>query len=372
VKTPIALLAVLPPLAAALTACSHETAPEAPRPVRTVEVRYGEAREAIRYVGTVQSRHEVDQAFRVGGKVVERRVDVGDVVRAGDVLAVLDDSDYRLAVQVAEQQLAVALANATQAESDRRRLEDLKADGSVSVADDEHARSLATTTKAAAEAQARQLELARNQLQYTALRAPRDGVITAVRLEVGQVVAAGQPVVSLASEEQPEIVVDVPEDHLETFRQASYRAWLASAPGEKFGVQLRELAPQAAAQTRTFRARLTPDAPRQLPLGATATLVVDRPALSPTVAVLPAASITQGNGKPALWVVRRTKDGSAATVELVPVVVQAYRNDEVLVTGPQEGELVVAAGVHKMAPGLPVELSGLADGGGTTARQAAR
>ena len=86
----------------------HKPAPEVLRPVRTVEVRYGEAREANRYVGTVQSRHEVDQAFRVGGKVVERRVDVGDVVREGDVLAVLDDNDYRLAVQAAEQQLTAA------------------------------------------------------------------------------------------------------------------------------------------------------------------------------------------------------------------------------------------------------------------------
>ncbi|HET7204426.1 MAG TPA: efflux RND transporter periplasmic adaptor subunit, partial [Steroidobacteraceae bacterium] len=199
-KTSIALVAVVAPLAAVLTACSHEPAPEVLRPVRTVEVRYGEAREENRYVGTVQSRHEVDQAFRVGGKVVERRVDVGDVVREGDVLAVLDDSDYRLAVQAAEQQLTAAIANAKQAESDRKRLEDLKADGSVSVADDEHAQSAAQTTKAAAEAQARQLELARNQLQYTMLRAPRSGVVTAVRFEIGQVVAAGQPVVSLANE----------------------------------------------------------------------------------------------------------------------------------------------------------------------------
>ena len=100
------------------------------------------------------------------------------------------------------------------------------------------------TTKAAAEAQARQLELARNQLQYTVLRAPRSGVVTAVRFEIGQVVAAGQPVVSLANEGEPEIVIDVPEDHLATFKQAHYRAWLASAPDEKFEVSLRELAPR--------------------------------------------------------------------------------------------------------------------------------
>jgi membrane fusion protein, multidrug efflux system len=78
------------------------------RPVRTVELRYGETREAHRYVGTVQSRHEVDQAFRVGGKVVSRKVDVGQKVRQGDVIAVLDDADYKLAVEAAQQQLTAA------------------------------------------------------------------------------------------------------------------------------------------------------------------------------------------------------------------------------------------------------------------------
>lgn len=370
-KTSIALIAAVAPLTAALTACSHEPAPEALRPVRTVEVRYDEARDARRYVGTVQSRHEVDQAFRVGGKVIERRVDVGDVVREGDVLAALDDNDYRLAVQAAEQQLTAALAHAEQAESDRKRLEDLKVDGSVSVADDEHAKSAARTTKAAAEAQARQLALARNQLQYTVLRAPRSGVVTALRFEVGQVVAAGQPVVSIANDGEPEIVVDVPEDHLASFKEAHYLAWLASAPDERFEVSLRELAPQAAAQTRTFRARLKPNPPRPLPLGATATLVVQRPVSSSAAAALPASSITQSKGQPALWVVRQSETEPTGTVELVPVEVHAYRNDEVLVSGLPAGERVVVAGVHKMAPGLRVALSGAAEGGATT-RQAAQ
>ena len=372
VKTPIALVAVIAPLAVALTACSRAPAPEVLRPVRTVAVRYGETLEAHRYVGTVQSRHEVDQAFRVGGKVVERRVDVGAVVHEGDVLAVLDDSDYRLAVQAAEQQLTAALANAKQAESDRKRLEALKLDGSVSAADDEHAQSAAQTTQAAAEAQARQLSLARNQLQYTVLRAPRSGVVTAVRFEAGQVVAAGQPVVSIANEGEPEIVIDVPEDHLATFKQARYRAWLASAPDDKFEVSLRELAPQAAAQTRTFRARLMPTPPRPLPLGATATLVVERAMASSTAAAIPASAITQNKGQPALWVVRRAKTGPAATVELTPVEVQGYRNDTVLVSGPPAGELVVVAGVHKLAPGLRVALADGVESDITATRQAAR
>jgi RND family efflux transporter MFP subunit len=179
-------------------------------------------------------------------------------VQEGDVLAVLDDIDYRLAEEAASQQLIASKAQARQAESDRKRLEALKADGSVSAADEEQAQTRAQQTKAAAEADKRKLELARNRLNYTVLRAPRSGVVTVVRAEVGQVVAEGQPVVSIAAQGEPEIVIDVPEDHFASFKEAQYKAWLATAPDETFDVSLRELSLQAAQQTRTYRARLKP------------------------------------------------------------------------------------------------------------------
>jgi len=350
--------ALLLPIAALLAACSPAKPPvEALRPVRVAELRYDNAREANRYVGTVQARHEVDQAFRVGGKVAQRKVDVGQVVREGDVIAVLDDTDYRLAEEATRQQLIAATAQARQAESDRQRLGALKTDGSVSAADDEHAESGAERAQAAAEAQARNLELARNRLKYTVLRASSSGVVTAVRFEVGQVVAEGQPVVSIALQGEPEIVVDVPEDHLNSFKAAQFKASLASAPDQTCDVVVRELSPQAALQTRTYRARLKPVAARRLPLGATATLVAQRPAAEAQVAAIPAGAITQSKGQPALWLVHREGSDAAGTVELSGVTVHGYRNDEVLVSGPPAGELVVIAGVQKMAPGLRVALS---------------
>lgn len=354
--------AVMLAVAATLAACSaDEPTAEAPRPVRTAEIRYDAAREANRYAATVQSRYEVEQAFRVGGKVARRLVEVGQTVREGDVLAVLDDSDYRLAEEAATQQWAAAVTQARQAESDRLRLANLKADGSVSAADDERAHSGATTAQAAAEAQARQLELARNRLKYTVLRATRSGVVTAVRFEVGQVVPEGQPVVAIADPGTPEIVVDVPEDQLAGFRKARFQATLASAPAETFDVSLRELSPQAAPQTRTYRARLKPTQARSLPLGATATLTTDRTVSATPVASLPASAITQSGGQPALWVVRPSdKEAAVGTVALVPVQLRGYRNDEVLVSGPPAGARVVTAGVQKMAPGLKVALPAVA------------
>jgi RND family efflux transporter MFP subunit len=354
------VLLILAPIAAMVSGCSDKPKAEQLRSVRTAEVRYDKdkASETNRYVGTVQSRYEVNEAFRVGGKIAQRKVDVGQKVREGDVLALLDDTDYRHAEEAARQALIAATTQARQAESDRQRLNALKLDGSVSDSDEEKAQTARETALATAEAAARQLELARNRLKYTVLRASRGGVVTAVRFEAGQVVAEGLPVVSIASEGEPEIVADVPEDHLAVFKASRYKAWLASAPDQTFDVVLRELAPQAAAQTRTFRARLKPATPRSLPLGATATLVVERPAGASPAAVIPAAAITQNKGQPAVWVVRRTGSEPVGMVELVGVTVHGYRNDDVLVSGLPAGDLVVTAGVQKMAPGLRVALPG--------------
>jgi RND family efflux transporter MFP subunit len=362
-----ALLAA--PVVLLAAACSSEKPPEPLRTVRTAEVRYDKAQETNRYTGTVQSRHEVDQAFRVGGKIMARKVDVGQTVREGDVLAVLDDTDYRLAEEAARQQLNASLATQRQAESDRKRNQELIGDGAVSTSEDEHTQSRAQVARAAAEADARKLELARNRLQYTVLRASRSGVVTAVRAEAGQVVAEGQPVMSIANPGEPEVVVDVPEDQLAAFKAARYAASLNAAPDQTFEVALRELAPQAAATTRTYRARLTPVAPRPLPLGATATLVAQRVAGEEAVAAIPAAAITQSKGRPAVWVVRRAGPEPVGTVELAEVTVRGYRNDEVLVAGLPAGALVVTAGVQKMAPGLRVALAGAA---ADAAKQAAK
>jgi len=356
-KALFALSAVAMTVASLLAACgSHAPAEETLRPVRTAEVRYDDARDTSGYFGSVQARYEVEQAFRVGGKVMERRVDVGQTVREGDILAVLDDVDYQLTEQATQQQLEAATSRARQAESDWRRLQALKLDGSVAESDEEHAQSELLTSRAAAEAETRKLALARNQVKYTILRASSSGVVTSVRLEVGQVVAAGQPVVAMANEGEPEIVVDVPEAHLTAFKTARYRAWLASAPEDRFEVVLRELSAQAAAQTRTYHARLKPATPRTLPLGATATLVAERVSSGPPVAAIPASAITQSQGQPALWAVRRSGAEPIGTAELIQVTVHGYRNDDILVSGPPAGALIVTAGVQKMAPGLKVAL----------------
>ncbi|MGS3139300.1 efflux RND transporter periplasmic adaptor subunit [Aeromonas sanarellii] len=344
-------------LTALLCACS-EPAPStgALRPVNTMALHYDSLRDSQRYFASVASRYEVEQAFRIGGKVLVRKVDVGQVVKEGDVLAILDDADYLLAEEAARQRLAAAKAAAWQAESDWQRLSELKKNGSVSASHEEQAHSTLLTARAAAQAEARQFELARNQVNYTQLRAPISGVVTALRMETGQVVAAGQPVITLANEGKPEIVADIPENRLAEFKAARYKAALATAPERYFAVELRELSAQASAQTRTYRARLKPVEPRALPLGATTTLIAERTDEGTRVATLPATALTQEQGAPAVWTVQQDGKGNTGTVKLVKVAIQGYRSDEVLVSGPAEGTLVVTAGVQKMAPGLRVAL----------------
>ncbi|MFQ2104234.1 efflux RND transporter periplasmic adaptor subunit [Aeromonas rivipollensis] len=340
-----------------LCACS-EPAPStsALRPVSTIALHYDSLRNSHRYFASVASRYEVEQAFRIGGKVQERKVDVGQVVNEGDVLAVLDDTDYLLAEEAARQRLDAAKAAAWQAEADWLRLKALKKNGSVSASHEEQAHSTLRTARAAAQAEARQFELARNQVNYTLLRAPISGVVTALRMETGQVVAAGQAVITIANEGKPEVVADIPENRLAEFKAARYKASLATEPDRYFDVELRELSAQASAQTRTYRARLKPVEPRQLPLGATATLIAEHTDGGARVATLPATALTQEQGAPAVWTVQQDGAGNSGVVKLVKVAIQGYRSDQVLISGPAEGALIVTAGVQKMAPGLKVAL----------------
>lgn len=359
--------------AALLAACSQpQPVAEAPRPVRTVQVEYATATALDTYSGTVRARYEIEQAFRVGGKVVRRAVEVGQLVRAGDVLAVLDDADLRLAVEAAQQQLRAAQSQATQAQADHRRLIPLRNDGFISPTVEERARNGAESSNAQAEVAQRQLALSRNRLDYAVLRATQSGVVTAVRLEAGQVVAEGQPIVSIARTDEREVVVDVPEDKLAALKEARFSAATFADPGRRFELELRELAPAAASVTRTFRARLRPTQPQpDLVLGMTVNVRVQSAAAATMpVAALPSTALTQHNGQPAVWIVAPAAAEPVGAVELVPVDIQGYRNEEVLVSGLPAGRQVVVAGVQKLAPGLKVTVAPAAARGGSALAQA--
>ena len=288
----------LPPILFALTAAD---APP-PRPVRVANVVFVEAQTPLILSGSVQAHIQADLGFRVSGKIIRRPVDIGRHVQAGEILAELDPADLSRGAESAEAALRSAQANAVQSEADLRRYQQLGSN-SAAYLPSEYDRRVAVARvaqEAVVQAQ-RQLDLAHNQLSYGKLAADADGIVAAVPAQIGQVVAAGQPVVTLAHSEEIEIVADVPENRLEDLRHAAsidVRLW--ALPDLVLHASLRELGGLADPSSRTFAVKLAiPDAPRdRLALGMTATVTVNRP--GHRVAALPAGALTDDAGSPAV------------------------------------------------------------------------
>lgn len=340
---------------AGLAGCGEKPTPQAkPHPVLVTTVRNLPGGQERAFTGVVRARYESDQGFRTAGKVVTRLVEVGQMVKAGQPLARLDAADYELAAHAAEDQLQAARADAEQAAADEARFRRLLSDHSVAVADHERQRARADAA-AARQAQAqRQSDLARNRAKYATLFAEFDGVVTSVRFEIGQVVAEGQPVVTIARPSELEVVADLPEEMARDARSLAASASFWDVPDLVVPLKLRELAPSAAAQTRTFRARFSvvdksPALHQALHLGTTANLQLAGKGGKPA-ALLPATALLKTDGKAIVWQV----DDSGKRVVAKPVEVIGYTDEAVLVRGLPDGAKVVSAGIQKLDSGLDV------------------
>ncbi|MBU8877199.1 efflux RND transporter periplasmic adaptor subunit [Reyranella sp. MMS21-HV4-11] len=323
------------------------------RPARVAEISYKKQSQALLLAGTVVPRIESTLGFRVSGKIVQRSVDVGALVQAGDVIATLDPADYRLAVDNARAALASADADYARARADHERYLNLRGSTAFVPQTLDQRQSLASTALARVDQAKSQLSSAENNLAYTVLRADAAGVVTAVQAEVGQVMAQGQGVIRLARLDELEILVGVPEHRLKVVREAkgaSFELW--SDPGRRHSAKLRELSPSADPVTRTYAARFSViDPPEFIGLGMTATLGFERPDNTP-VAEVPLSSIFQRGTQPAVWVVDRT----SGTVELRPVTIARWRDDTAAISsGVKDGELIATAGVHKLETGQKVK-----------------
>ena len=240
------------------------TAEPVTRPARVMEIAYQRRSQSLVLAGTVVPRIETNLGFRVPGKIVIRSVDVGTIVKPGDLIAQLDPADHRLAVDNARAALASAEADYARARADHERYLNLRGTAVFTAQTMEQRQSLAATAQARVEQARSQLSSAENNLTYTELRSDTAGVVTAVQAEVGQVMAQGQGVVRVARTDELEIVVGVPEHRLKTVREsraASFELW--SDPGQRHPVRLRELSPSADPMTRTYPARFGIAAPNQ-------------------------------------------------------------------------------------------------------------
>lgn len=349
-RRPVHLLpAVLSVLLAA--GCAGEAAPpQAPRPVLVTRPVDGMAT-AASYAGDVRAREEGPLAFRVGGHLVERRVDVGDRVRRGDVLAVLDPGDLQAQARAAQARLAAAQAQLQRARADQARFARLGQERLVSRSTVDAQNAAAAAAQGEVSAARESLALARNQAAYTQLRAPRDGVVATRSAEAGQVVAPGQAVFTLAADGAREVAFAVPEGEVARVRPGqavSVELW--SRPGLRLPGRVREVAPVADPASRTFAVRATLEAgDAELELGQSARVHLD--AAAATLAVPLAAVQRTAGGGTAVFVV----DPATSVLRLQPVRLGPYGSERVAVlAGLGADERVVAAGGHLLRAGQKV------------------
>ena len=343
-------------LAAALLAgCTRPPAAEEPlRSVKVVQVGVSAYDTEPEFSAEVKARVESRLGFRVAGKIARRQAELGQHVRAGQVLAQLDPQDFRLAAEGARAQHAAALTNRDLALADLKRYRELRQQNFISGADLERRESTHKAAQAQLEQAQAQLSAQGNQTSYTSLVADVPGIVTAIEAEPGQVVAAGAPVVRIAQDGARDVVFAVPEDRAALIKPGSavtVRGW---SGGGEFEGKVREVAASADAVTRTYSVKVAIDAASSPALGAT---VYARPkALSHNgtpVLKLPTSALRQEGTGTAVWVL----DPASMTVRSQPVrVATADGNDAVIASGLTPGMLVVAAGVHVLSPGQKVSI----------------
>jgi RND family efflux transporter MFP subunit len=344
-------------LLVALAGCKTEQSALDVRSARTVIVEPSRIDADRQVVGEVKPRYESDLSFRVAGKVLARRVDIGASVRQGETLAALDTQDFQNRLRSAEAEVASAEAELVETQGNEARKAKLLKDGFTPQATyDTALRNLRSADARRASAKAN-LDLTRDQLGYTDLKADFDGVITAVGAEPGQNVNAGQMVVKLARPGDKDAVFSIAETAFTgqhpTSEHAEVTVWPLSNPDLQTEGVAREISPIADAATRTYTVKVTlKNPPPQLRFGMS---IGGRwSANSGPVVALPLSALFEQNGTPAVWVVEE-RTGSVA---LRPVVVARYETDRVVIAdGLAKGDVVVTAGANTLRQGQKVRVA---------------
>ncbi|QND65966.1 efflux RND transporter periplasmic adaptor subunit [Mesorhizobium loti] len=353
-KLPVAGLMVA---ALGLAGCSQEKAEvkDIIRPVKVVEIAQAHDTRTLSYSGSVRARTESALAFRVNGKITERLVDIGQHVASGDVLARIDPIDYDLSVKSAQASLDAADRQVETSELARKRAEQLFDKKFAPKAQLEQATLSYDQAVATRDSARSTLAQARNQVGYTDLKADRDGIVTAVSADVGQVVGSGAPVVTVAVDGEKEVLIAVPEMEIAEFKPGKIvKAGFWSDDALALDGKVREVAGSADPQSRTFAVRVSlPNDPRVL-LGMTASIEASA-ANERQLVSIPLSALAEQGKQSIVW----TVDRGADTVHARPVKVAAFAADGVRVAeGLKPGDVVVAAGTQFMTENLKVKLAG--------------
>jgi RND family efflux transporter MFP subunit len=342
----------------ALTACVEEEAPaevEA-RPVRTITVEERLAGETVTVAGIVESQVQADLGFRIGGRMIERLVAVGDVVTAGQALARLDPADEENGLRSAEAAVASAAALLSEAQENFNRQRQLYDRGFLARAGLDRAEAQLTSATSAADSARAQLGIAKRRLNDTVLLADAPGTVTVIGAEPGEVVQPGRMIVQVARDDGKDAVIDVPAGIVGEANTMDLEITIALSqnPAVVAKGRVREIAPRADATTGTFRVRIgLIDPPADMRLGSAITATTTLDAVGNIE--IPASALTAIDGNPAVWVV----DPATMAVSLRPITVERFTPAAVVVLdGLKPGDIVVTAGVQALRPDQVVRLSG--------------
>ncbi|MFB9983620.1 efflux RND transporter periplasmic adaptor subunit [Mesorhizobium kowhaii] len=371
-KLPVAGLIVA---ALGLAGCSQEKAEvkDIIRPVKVVEIAQAHDTRTLSYSGSVRARTESALAFRVNGKITERLVDIGQHVASGDVLARIDPIDYDLSVKSAQAALDAAERQVETVELARKRAEQLFAKNFAPKSQLEQATLSYDQAVATRDSARSSLDQAKNQAGYTDLKADRDGIVTAVSADVGQVVGSGTPVVTVAVDGEKEVLIAVPEMEIGEFKPGKIvKAGFWSDDALALDGKVREVAGSADPQSRTFAVRVSLPKDSRVLLGMTASIEASA-ANERQLVSIPLSALAEQGSQSIVW----TVDRGADTVHARPVKVAKFAADGVRVAeGLKPGDVVVAAGTQFMTENLKVKLAGdtvlrsaSAAGDGSDARQ---
>lgn len=328
--------------------------------VRTVTVGTNDSANSSVYPGAVHGRYESNLAFQVGGKINARLVNLGDKVKAGQVLMTLDPKDVSQNVEATNAALAAAISNQRLAQANAERYRQLYAQGAASkLALDNYNTQLDAANATLRQAQA-QANAAGNQMDYTQLKSDADGVVAALTGEVGMVTGAGAVMATVVRDNEQEIRINVPESALGKLKigqEATVSFW--ALEGTTVKGHIRDIGSMADATTKTYRVNVALDAmPAAVKLGMTAKVSFIEGTANASL-IIPASAIYKTDNKTQVWLV---KDNCAI---LQPVTVAQYKgNDVEISSGLNNGDVVVTAGISKLIPQQEVRLMDKAAQGG--------